>query len=116
QKDKFNTFLSTSEPFPSDKPDAFDDNCAAVNKMIYDAYTSQSIRTDTSSGVELIRGRRFNVFHATLYSKEGKVILQQLLYTRLIDKKVFSVSINYNNEEDKKAMVDAFTQSTFRED
>ncbi|HEY4209456.1 MAG TPA: hypothetical protein VGM31_21675, partial [Puia sp.] len=85
QKDRFNTFLSTSEPFPSDKPGAFDGNCAAVNKMIYDAYTSQNIRSDTSSGVEVIHGHRFNVFHATLYSKDGKVILQQLLYSRLMD-------------------------------
>jgi len=116
QKDKFNSLMSTSEPFPNDSPGAFDDNCVTVNKMIYDAYASQGIRSDTSSSVELIHGRRFHVFHATLYGSDGKVILQQLLYSKLINKRDFSVTINYNNEEDKKVMMDAFANSTFKED
>jgi hypothetical protein len=116
QKDKFNSFMSTSEPFPNATPAAFEENCATVNKMIYDAYTSQGIKSDSASGSELIHGHKFNVFHATLYGKDGKVILQQLLYSKLINKKDFTVTINYNNEEDKKVMMDAFTNSTFTED
>lgn len=116
QKDRFNSFMSSSEPFPDDRPGAFDENCAAVNKMIYDAYASQGIRADTSTSVEVIHGNRFNVFHTMLYSSEGKVILRQLLYSRLIHKKIFSVTINYNNEDDKKTMMDAFTKSTFKEE
>jgi hypothetical protein len=116
QKDRFNSLMSTSEPFPNASPGAFDDNCAAVDKMIYDAYASQGIRSDTSSSVEVIHGHKFNVFHATLYSKDGKVILQQLLYSKLIHDKDFSVTINYNNEEDKKVMMDAFLNSTLKTD
>ncbi|HVU53414.1 MAG TPA: hypothetical protein VHD83_00090 [Puia sp.] len=116
QKDRFNSLMSTSEPFPNATPDAFDENCAAVDKMIYDAYSSQGIRADTSTSVEMVHGHRFNLFHATLYSKEGKVILQQLLYSKLIRDKDFSVTINYNNEEDKKVMMDAFMNSTLKED
>jgi len=116
QKDKFNSLMSTSEPFPNDSPGAFEDNCVTVNKMIYDAYASQGIRSDTSSSVELIHGHRFHVFHATLYGRDGKVILKQLLYSKLINKKAFSVTINYNNDEDEKVMMDAFTNSTFKED
>lgn len=116
QKDRFNSLLSTLEPFPNDSPGAFEENCSTVNRMIYDAYTSQGIRSDTSSGVEVVHGHRYNTFHAILYSKDGKVILQQQLYSRLIHKKDFSLTLNYNNEEDKKAMLDAFTNSTFRED
>jgi len=116
QKDKFNSLMSTSEPFPNDSPGAFEDNCATVNKMIYDAYTSQGIKSDTSSGVEIIHGHKFNAFHTTLYGKDGKVILQQALYSKLIHKKDFSVTINYNNEEDKKVMMDAFMNSTLKED
>ena len=116
QKDKFNSLMSTSEPFPNDSPGAFEDNCATVNKMIYDAYASQGIRSDTSSSLEVIHGHRFHLFHATLYGKDGKVILEQLLYSKLIHKKDFSLTINYNNEEDKKVMLDAFTNSTFKED
>jgi len=116
QKDKFNSFMSSSEPFPDDRPGAFDENCAAVNKMIYDAYASQGIRSDTSTSVEVIHGHRFNVFHTTLYSSEGKVLLRQMLYSKLINKKIFSVTINYNNEDDKKVMMDAFMNSTFKEE
>jgi hypothetical protein len=116
RKDKFNSLMSTSEPFLSDSAGAFDDSCAAINKMIYDAYVSQGIRCDTSSGLEMIQGRQFHMFHAKVYDGGGKVILQQLLYSRLINKKDFSLTINYNNEEDKKVMMDAFTNSTFKED
>jgi hypothetical protein len=116
QKDKFNSFMSSSESFPNATPGAFEDNCAVVNKMIYDAYTSQGIKSDTASGVEVVHGHKFYMFHATLYGKDGKVILQQLLYSKLINKKDFSVTINYNNEEDKKVMMDAFASSTFTED
>lgn len=116
QKDKFNSFMSTTEPFPYDSPGAFEDNCATVYKMIYEAYASQGIRSDTSSSVEVIHGHKFNSFHTTLYSKDGKVILRQMLYSKLINKKDFSVTINYNNEDDKKVMMDAFTNSSLKGD
>jgi len=116
EKDVFNSLSSLSEPFPDASPGAFEDNCATVNKMIYDAYTSQGIRTDTSSSVEMMHGHKFHVFYSTMYNKLGIIVLQQVLYLKLINKRLFSVTINYNNDKDKKVMMDAFMNSTFKEE
>lgn len=113
QKGKFNSFMSTLDSLPNATPESFEVNCAAVGKVIYDAYTSQGIKSDTSSGTAVIRGRRFHVFYATIYNREGKALLRQELYSKLMGDNIFSVTFNYTNEADKKEMMDAFKNSRF---
>jgi len=111
QKDKFNVFMSTYEPF-KDGAEAYEQNCLAVNNLIYETYTQQGIKSDTSSGKELIHGHYFRTFYATLYAPGGQAVLRQILYSRLINEKDFTVTLNYNNEKDKEAMMDAWKNST----
>ena len=114
QKNKFNIFTSTSEPFIEEYSGEFQENCKALNQLLYSTFVDQGIKVDTSSGKEKIEGLEFNTFHTTIYGSKGQVILRQILYSRLINGFDFGVSINYNNEEDKKTMLDAWKRSKFK--
>lgn len=114
QKDRFNSFMSTIEPLPNPTPEGFEENFAAVGKMIYDTYTAQGIKSDTSTRYEVIRGRRFHIFQVTIYNQAGKPILQQQIYIRRFGERTFSATFSYTNEALKKIMMDAFRNSSFR--
>ena len=113
QKDRFNLFDSTIEPFIELYPGEYQDNNSALNKIVFDTFKNQGIKADTSSGTELIQGMKFNKFFTTIYGPDDNVILNQILYSCLINDYDFGVNINYNNEKDKEIMLQAFLESEF---
>ncbi len=113
QKDQYNIFASTTEPFKEENPGEYQQHNRALNAMIYQTYANEGIAADTSSGSETIGGLEFNTFYITIHDADGKVLLNQVLYSRLINGYDFGVNINYNNSADKAAMVGAFKASTF---
>jgi hypothetical protein len=113
QKDQFNIFASTSEPFKEEFPGEYQQNNKALNEIIYKTFVDQGIKVDSASGKEIIQGLEFNAFYTTIYTPGGKVILRQILYSRLINGYDFGVNINYNNEKDKTIMIDAWKKSKF---
>lgn len=113
QKDPFNIFSSTSEPYQEASPGEYQQNNQLLYDIIYKTFTDQGIQADTSSGKELIHGLEFNTFYTTIYDLEGKVILRQILYSRLINGYDFGVNINYNNEQDKTTLLNAWRRSKF---
>lgn len=113
QKDAFNIFSSTSEPYQEASPGEYQQNNQLLYEIIYKTFADQGIQADTSSGKELIHGLEFNTFYTTIYDLEGKVILRQILYSRLINGYDFGVNINYNNEEDKTTMLNVWKRSKF---
>jgi hypothetical protein len=113
QKNQFNIFESTSEPFEEEYSGEYEQSIKAQNELIYQALAGQGIKTDTSSGKEVIQGLEFHVFYTTIYGPDGRIILNQILYSRLINGYDFGVSISYNSEEDKKTMIDAWKNSKF---
>ena len=106
-------FTSTSEPFKEEFPGEYQQNSKALNEILYNTFVDQGIKTDSTSGKETIQGLEFNTFYTTIYGPNGKVILNQILYSRLINGYDFGVTINYNNEQDKKTMIDALKKSKF---
>lgn len=115
QKNQFNMFASTSEPFMEEFPGEYEENNKNINSLIYQTFIDQGIKADSSSGQEVIQGIKFNTFYTTIYAPDGKVILNQILYSKLINGYDFGVNINYNNEEDKKTMIDAWKKSKFED-
>lgn len=113
QKDQFNNFSSTSEPVKEEFAGEYQQNSKALNGIIYNAFVDQGIKADSASGKETIQGLEFNTFYTTIYAPDGKVILNQILYSRLINGYDFGININYNNEQDKKTMIDAWENSKF---
>jgi hypothetical protein len=113
QKDQFNIFTSTSQPFKEEHPGEYDEASAALNGLIYETFASKGIKTDTSSGKESIQGLDFHTFKSTVYGPDGKVLLYQILYSRLLNGYDFGVNLNYNNDEDKEVMMSAWKASVF---
>ena len=114
KKTEFNLFLSNSEPFKLEYEGEWEENNSMAKKLIYDAYLGQGIGVDsTETKIEKIDGKKFHTYELKIYSEEGDVILNQLIYSRLINGYDLFVSLNYDNESDKKEMLDAWLNSKF---
>lgn len=114
QKDPFNLFGSTSEPFVEEYPNEYALNNIKLYEILYDTFASQGIKADTSSGKELVDGLEFDTFYTTIYSPKNEIILNQVLYSKLINGFSFGVTICYNNPEDKNTLLTAWRDSHFK--
>ena len=114
QKDEFNMFQSTAEPYDETTRGDWEANNAQLKGVIYDAYTNQGILIDTTeTTTENIAGLDFKRFDVALFDPNGKVILNQIMYTRLINGREVAININYNNVGFREEMISAWKKSTF---
>ena len=115
QKNQFNLFQSSSEPFDLEYEGEWDDNNAALKEIIYSTYENQGIKVDSSTTkIENIDGLDFQTFSFTLYGPKGEVILKQIMYSRLINGFDFCVNINYNNDQDRDELLKVLRNSKFK--
>ena len=114
QKNKFNIFQSTSEPFKLEYEGEWEDSNEGVKVLLYDAYTNQGIKIDTSSSYTTIDEVDFIVFHIIIYSPKGEVILYQDVYGSYINGFDFGVNLNYNNDKDKEVLMTVWKNSKFK--
>jgi hypothetical protein len=114
QKNQLNIFDSTIEPYVEKYDGEYETNNQALKKLLFDTYSNQKIKIDTLSGKEVIQGLDFNAFYIKVYGPSGAVLMHQVMYSTLLKGYDFGVNINYNNEEDKKILMDAFKNSKFK--
>ncbi len=115
QKNKFNIFQSVSEPFKEEYEGEWEENNIELKKLIYITYLEKGIKVDSTETITIkIDGLEFKSSKFTIYSPKGEVILNQIMYSRLINGLDFGVSINYNNESDKKEILEAWLNSKFK--
>ncbi|AUP80778.1 hypothetical protein [Flavivirga eckloniae] len=115
QKDQFNIFQSTSEPFEVEYEGEWEETNAALKELIYYTYMDQNIKVDsTATKIVKVNGLDFRSYEFKIYGPNGDVILNQIMYSRLINGFDFGVNINYNNESYKKEMLDAWLNSKFK--
>ncbi|GAO31018.1 hypothetical protein [Geofilum rubicundum] len=115
EKDLFNNFQSTSEPFILEYEGEWEENNAALKEIIYTTYLNQGIKTDSSATtIEKIDGLEFQKYSFTIYSPKGEVILKQLMFSRLINGMDFGVIINYNNDKNRDELLKVFRNSKFK--
>ena len=113
QKDMFHVFQSTTEPFELEYEGEYEDNGKFLRELIFDTYTAQGIKVDSSSSKVTIDKIEFQVFHLKLYGPDGKLFLNQDMYSSLINGLDFGVNLSYINEEDKDEMLEAWMNSKF---
>ena len=117
EKNKFNIFQSTSEPFELEYEGEWEVNSKALKEIIYETYTDQGMNPDsTATTIEKIDGLNFQTYAFTIRSRNGEVILKQMMFSRLINGYDFGVNLNYNNDEDRDELLKAFRNSKFRKD
>lgn len=113
QKDQANSFQSTSEPFGEGRASWIENN-KMVKEALFDTYFYRGILADTTSATVDIDGLRFDLFRVKLFNQQGKIFLNQDIYSRLINGYSFAAILNYNNPNDMKVMEDALLRSKFK--
>ncbi|MBB2146364.1 hypothetical protein GM921_12760 [Pedobacter sp. LMG 31464] len=113
QKNQLNLFDSTIEPYVEKQPGDYEANNKLIKQLIFDTYHKQGIKADTLSSKENIQGQQFNAFHIKVYGPNGTEIMNQIMFSKIIKGYDFGVNISYNNEADKKILLDSFKQSKF---
>ena len=115
QKNQLNIFQSTSEPFELEYEGEWEENNVALKDIIYSTYENQGIKVDsTATKIESIDGLDFQTYSFTIYSPKGEIILNQIMYSKLIDGFDFGVNINYKNEKDRDELLKIFRNSKFK--
>lgn len=115
QKNQFNIFQSSTEPFKEEYDGEWKENNALIKTLIYNTYLGQGIKVDSSKTTSTrVSGLNFETYNFTIYSPNGDVILNQIMYSRLINNLSFGVNINYNNEDDKNEMLNSWKKSKFK--
>lgn len=112
QKNFDNNFQSCWEVFSGDEA-AYKRVLADNHQLIYTNYLERNIYADTVPGKLTVDGVTFDTYEVSL-NRQSEVFATQLLLNALIKGKYMTVTIAYNNDADKKKMLDLFKKSTFK--
>lgn len=116
KKDDFNNFQAVYEPLESNNKEKWRETNLDVKDMLYNTYMDRGYKKIDSSKVTIVKigGVDFLSYSFALYAPNDKVVLNQILYSSLRNGNDFAVGILYNNEKDKKIMLNAWLNSTFK--
>lgn len=115
KSDQFNYFESNYQPFDTIENGNYDESCREVNKILYGTFESQmpNAKLDSMSSKEIINGLTFNKFKTTIYFP-NKMVMEYLMYSRLFDKREFTVNIMTVDEAKQQVLLDAWKNSKFK--
>jgi hypothetical protein len=113
QKDRRHIFAATSEKLEIKYEGEYEDQKQMVKELLYNTFTENGIKIDTTSSTEKIDNLKFDLFKITVYDKNGEVILYQDLYSRFINGLDFGVNLNYKNDKEKNELMDTWKNSKF---
>lgn len=100
KKDRFNSFLSTIEPYDEATNGLYEENNKKLYTVMKETYAAQGIKASYSEDSAIIDGLYFYVFKAELYKPASKeVLLNQIMYSRLINGYDFGMTLSYNDED-----------------
>jgi hypothetical protein len=99
RKDRFNSFLSTMEHYDAGGAGSYEEYNQKLYQVMKDTYAAQGMKVEYSEDSASVDGLLFNVFTSRIYNKEGTaVILNQIMYSRLINGYDFGMTISYNSQ------------------
>lgn len=114
KSDQFNYFESNYQPFDSSIDGDYLESCKNVNNVLYETFKTQmpNIKIDTTKTVEKIDNLEFQTFKMKI-EYPNKMVLNVLMYSRLFDKKEFTVNIMYVDNKKGQLMIEAWEKSKF---
>lgn len=113
QKNYENNFQSTWEAFSGDEAQ-YKRIISDMHLTIYNNYLDQRTPLDSVAGQLTVSGMTFDTYQISLFDKNAKNFANQLLMTAIVKDKFMTVTIGFNNDADKKKMLDLFKKSTFK--
>ena len=114
EKDKYNTFKSSFESLVGTKKVTLGEHKKFSEQLLSDTYSKiKELKFELSSSSDIKLGKYiFYKIQIRLYNaKNDELLLTQELYNTFIDNHLFSVSINYRNEEDGMLLNYTFKKS-----
>ena len=114
KNDQLNYFESNYQPFDTAIDGDYFESCKNVNNMLYETFITQlpDIKIDSVSTIEKIDNLEFQLFKMKV-EYPNKMVLNVLMYSRLFDKKEFSVNIMYVDNNKGKQMLESWKKSKF---
>lgn len=99
RKDLFNSMTSNVQPFDAAVDGDYEEVQTGILEIIKQTYSDQGIQFDIKTEKTKIDGLEFNAAYITLYAPDrSKVLLNQIIYDRLIEGKlILTININYND-------------------
>jgi hypothetical protein len=113
QKDKFNSFSSTVQPFDSLKEGSYNKTQEALFETMLATYAKQGLQFQYKTGKENIDGLEFKTYFIKFLTSDKKnIILYQVIFDRLINgRNALTLSINFNNDNDKQTLTNIIRSS-----
>ena len=114
KSDKFNYFESNFQPFDIEVNGDYLQSCKNVNEILYETFKTQiqGAKIDTLTSKEIISNLTFQVFKIKIIYPNN-MILHCEMYSRLFDKKEFSVNIMFVDEKKGRLMSETWKNSVF---
>lgn len=114
KNDQLNYFESNYQPFDIAVDGDYLESCKNVNDVLYETFITQmiGIKIDTIRTVEKIDNLEFQTFKMKI-EYPNKMVMNLLMYSRLFDKKEFTVNIMYVDNKKGQLMLDAWKESEF---
>lgn len=110
----FNYMEANWQPFDAEVDGNYDESWQSVNEIVYETYQSQmpGVKLDSSSATASIGGLLFREFEIGISFPNGMRMTTKM-FSRLFEEKEFSLNIVYMDDEQGKAMTEAWRKSVF---
>jgi hypothetical protein len=112
---QLNYFESNYQPFDEDVDGDYGESFEAVNQILYETFISQmpGIEIDTARTTEVIDNLDFHVYKMKI-TYPNDMVLNFMMYSRLFDKREFTVNIIYVDGAKGEQMKQAWVASKFK--
>jgi hypothetical protein len=113
QKDQFNSFSSTLQPFDSLTDGSYTKTQEALFQAMLQTYSAQGLKFQYKIGKDRIDGLEFSTYFIKFLATDKKtVFLYQVIFDRLIEgKNDLTLSINFNNDTDRQTLINIVKSS-----
>lgn len=114
KSDKMNYFESNYQPFDTLTDGDYLTSWRMVNDILYETFKTQvpDVKIDTVKNVENIDGLEFQTFKIRA-EYPNKMVLNILMFSRLFNKREFTVNISFMDKAKGAQMLQAWKESKF---
>jgi hypothetical protein len=114
KSDQLNYFESNYQPFDTTVDGDYLASCKAVDEVLYGTFKAQmpGVKIDTTRTVEKIDNLEFQTLKMKI-EYPNKMILNLFMFSRLFDKREFTVNIMYVDKIKGQKMLDSWRASKF---
>lgn len=114
KSDQLNYFESNHQPFDPSVDGDYLKSCKAVDEVLYETFKAQlpGIKIDTTRTVEEIDNLEFQTLKMKV-EYPNKMILNLIMFSRLFEKREFTVNIMYVDKLKGQKMLDSWRESKF---